>query len=337
MLSWKIVKASMHSSKAEITALFISAALLILVYNLHLNTLVIIYPVVLTLTVMAVYIFLKAFKISSFYKQLEESLLTTPEKITEQHIIQEQVLETIRNIHKRHLKDNHQLSAQIETRNALFSQFIHGMKTSVAVISLACEKMGGDTKKNAEIALSDISSENEKLRKNLEQALSLLRLDTFVNDYMPEKVDLVELLTHTINEHKRDFIYHGIYPKIKGSGIVYTDHKWCAQLISQFISNAIKYTEKEGHVIFEIKQVDTSTKLYIIDNGIGIPSQDLPRIFDLFFTGTNGRKRDESTGIGLFMAQRIAESLSITLDIDSKAAVGTTVILTFSSPNLTKM
>ena len=75
--------------------------------------------------------------------------------------------------------------------------------------------------------------------------------------------------------------------------------------------------------------------LTIRDHGIGIPIQDLPRIFDPFFTGENGRVAPESTGMGLFLAQRICAALGHTITAQSQLGQGASVTITFSTASIT--
>jgi len=323
MPSWRIVKITVADAKRELAAIAVGAALLILVYNLHIDGAVVIYPITLTLAIMTVYMFTKALNLARFYKRLEASQIAIPETNSE-GILQNHVFETIAHVHNRHLSEIYRLRSIIEGRSALFSQFIHGMKSSVAVIELACEK-------SAAREVVDIIAENEKLKKGLEQALNLLRLDAFANDYVSEKFELDGLVKQMINEHKRDFIYAGVYPKLSGNAAVYSDPKWCGFIISQVISNAVKYSTQGDEIAFDIQ----GQALCISDSGIGIPEEDLPRVFDMFFTGANGRRRKDSTGIGLFMTKHIADRLGIGVRISSEVGQGTTVTLEF--PNLTKM
>lgn len=327
----QLVKIVLQDAVAEIVAIAISAGLLILVFNLHLGVGVVIYPAVLTVAVIGIYLFIKTLQTVRFFKRLEASEISVPKESVDNNV-QAKVFSVIGNVHNRHLSETHRLRSQIETRNALFSQFMHGMKSSVAVIELASEKLG-DTPSDS---LADIKGENTKLKSSLEQVLNILRLDAFVNDYVPEKVNLAEIIQHTINEHKRDFIYSGVYPKLNGDGEVYTDSKWFAFLLGQLISNAIKYSTTGGNITFEITEQDI-VQLKVIDTGVGIPPEDLPRIFDMFYTGANGRKRKESTGVGLFMVKQIADKLGIEIFIESDVGCGTAVTLSFIQGNLTKM
>jgi len=287
----------------------------------------------LTLAVMAVYLFAKALNMAQFYKRLDMAKTAALDE-THGNVFETDIFEAVAHVHNRHLSEIYGLRSQTETRNGLFSQLIHGMKSSVAVIELACDG-------NARSAvLDDVAAENEKLKKGLEQSLNLLRLDAFANDYVPEKLELGDLVKQVINEHKRDFIYAGMYPKLSGNAIVYSDPKWCGFIISQIISNAVKYSVpgNGGDITFDITSDENRQVLRIADSGIGIPSEDLPRVFDMFFTGANGRRRKESTGIGLFMVKLIAAKLGIEVAIQSEAGHGTVMVLEFKANiNLTKV
>lgn len=68
--------------------------------------------------------------------------------------------------------------------------------------------------------------------------------------------------------------------------------------------------------------------LVVEDNGIGIPSFDLPRIFEKGFTGQNGRIVQQSTGIGLYLCKRLCEKLGIGITADSSER-GTAISLSF--------
>ena len=321
MPSIGIVKRVVRDCVPEITAMLLISALLILVFNLSVGGRVVLYPAALSLAVAAVYLFVKILRVARFFVLLELAE-NAPLEEPGEGPVQESVFEAIGHIHSRYQSEIYRLRTRLDTRNALFSRLVHGMKSSVAVIELAGEKMIGNA------AVADIMAENAKLKNSLEQSLNLLRLDAFVNDYVPEQVNLAELVQHTINECKRDFIYAVVYPKLRGGGVVYTDPKWCALIINQLISNAVKYSESGGTITFDIAGADR-VQLHIGDAGVGIPPEDLPRIFDMFFTGHNGRLRKDATGIGLFMAKYIAEGLGIQLQVISEVGKGTTATLIF--------
>jgi len=86
---------------------------------------------------------------------------------------------------------------------------------------------------------------------------------------------------------------------------------------------------RQPKLIFYTILKPASTTLYIKDTGVGIPSHDMPRIFEKGFTGENGRRFEKSTGIGLYLCKKMCDQIGIHIDIDSEVGVGTTVGLTF--------
>lgn len=79
------------------------------------------------------------------------------------------------------------------------------------------------------------------------------------------------------------------------------------------------------------RQLGRQIQLAVRDNGIGIPSHELPRVFERGFTGSNGRSRGGSTGMGLYLGRRLAGFMEIDLQLASEEGRGTCVTLTFPS------
>ena len=67
-----------------------------------------------------------------------------------------------------------------------------------------------------------------------------------------------------------------------------------------------------------------------IDSGIGIRSEDIPKIFDKGYSGFNGRLNQKSSGIGLYMVKKIAHKLSITIDVESEVGKGSSFFIYFN-------
>ena len=78
----------------------------------------------------------------------------------------------------------------------------------------------------------------------------------------------------------------------------------------------------------DIKELKSDTVLVIEDNGIGIQSEDLPRIMERGYTGYNGRGASKSSGIGLYLCKKAADQLGIDIEVESEPYHGTKVLLT---------
>ncbi|WP_431027881.1 sensor histidine kinase [Lysinibacillus sp. LZ02] len=212
-----------------------------------------------------------------------------------------------------------------QTRQYKFTnQWIHQMKTPVAVLELLLQEESLDKR--------SVQEEVDRLKRGLEMVLMNARLENFQEDLQVEQVNLKQLVTSTINENKRLFIANKVFPemKIDEEIVVMSDSKWLKFVITQFITNAVKYTfEEHKKIMIEATKQGESVTLCVMDEGIGIPKSDLSRVTKPFFTGENGRKTGESTGMGLYIAQEICAKLGHELMIESEVPIGTTVKIIF--------
>lgn len=95
---------------------------------------------------------------------------------------------------------------------------------------------------------------------------------------------------------------------------VATDSKWLIFILNQIINNSIKYKKQNENLEIKIfaKKQKENVNLYIKDNGIGISKNDITRVFEKGFTGTNGRLTGKkSTGIGLYLCKKLCDKLRI--------------------------
>ncbi|QJC53278.1 HAMP domain-containing histidine kinase [Paenibacillus albicereus] len=217
-------------------------------------------------------------------------------------------------------------------------QWVHHMKTPVSVIDLIAQshaaKAGLGREELRELTDS-LREETDRLTRGLEQMLHTARLEEFGLDLHPRRIALHDAAREAVNQHKRLLIAAGVYPRIEGEAWVETDGKWVLFLLVQLIGNAVKYSKlKPGAKRLDIRigsVADGSAWIEVADEGIGIPAQDVPRVFDPFFTGENGRRSEESTGMGLYLCRQVAGKLGLTLELSSEAGEGTVVRIGFES------
>jgi signal transduction histidine kinase len=113
------------------------------------------------------------------------------------------------------------------------------------------------------------------------------------------------------------------------------DRTLLQQLIQNLLGNAIKYTPQEGRIVLETQIKSTRALISIRDNGVGIPAEDLPYIFNKFFRSrTDATKDIEGTGLGLAIVQSIVENHGGQITVQSKPGEGTIffVSLPFETP-----
>jgi two-component system, OmpR family, sensor histidine kinase YxdK len=319
-------------------AYFINTSLLLIFFDLFYKKIEIIYPVGLTLFIFFISMVLKWFKFRAFNKDIHLVTSNALYKLKCFSTEQKRVGSAIEKIHFDYMKKISLMELADKEKRRLISQFIHSLKTPITVIDIAASSLMEEMNEEVQ-AIIDIQSEKEKILINLNNILNILRLEEFASDYSPGVVDLDASLKNIINSLKRNFVYGHVVPRIEVkcvSPLVYTDEKWNAIMLEQFISNGIKYSladEDLKPLFFTIAKKDDEIILSIKDKGIGIPDYDISRISEPFFTGENGRKVRNSSGVGLYIAYKIANHLNHKIEIISKPGQGTQINISY----LTKM
>jgi signal transduction histidine kinase len=214
---------------------------------------------------------------------------------------------------------------QLDQHIQFMNQWVHQMKTPLAVIDLIIQNQQG----KEGIA---ISYELDRLKKGLEMVLYTSRLSVFDRDFYVEKLSLESIIRAVTSDLKRLFIRKKIFPQfqLEPSLTVTSDEKWLSFVIMQIAINAVRYSPiEDSKIIFRSHRLENRIILEVIDSGVGIPTSDIPRVFDAHFTGQNGRNFQESTGMGLFLVKQICQKLDHQVEIKSKVGIGTTVCISF--------
>ncbi len=187
-------------------------------------------------------------------------------------------------------------------------------------------------------------SENEMVRRNARQVLSLVNQMLALNklesgsmkpnwsqgDVVPFLKYLLESF-HSLAERKRIALH---FQTNRPEFVMDYDPDKMQHILSNLLSNAIKFTPEGGEVTLSLEAGEAQLKLTVSDTGIGIESEQLPRIFDRFYqvsdSNASGYAADEpGTGIGLSIAREMVELLGGSMKVDSEPGKGScfTVVL----------
>ena len=209
--------------------------------------------------------------------------------------------------------------------------WVHEVKTPITAARLLCRGLEGTTRRRLEGELAQIEA-------HVERALFYARAESPEKDLVVRPTPLAELVRQAVQAHRTLLIQNGVRVEAEAvAGTVYTDEKWAAFLLGQLLQNAARYRRDRPVITLTAQPLGDRVALTVADNGLGIPAQELPRIFDRGFTGTNGRQRGGATGMGLYLARQVAEALAIDLQAASQVGEGSVFTLTFPAPeNLTK-
>ena len=212
-----------------------------------------------------------------------------------------------------------------------YGMWVHQIKTPIAALDILLQNTERmlyqlDEKEMMQkaISVSDMKMELFKIEQYVEMALNYLRVEDIYSDLVFKKHELDDMVRQVIRKYAKIFISKKIKIDFKlTKACIVTDEKWFIFVLEQIISNALKYIKK-GQIFIYMKE----KSLVIEDTGIGIPAEDLPRIFEKGFTGYNGRENKKSTGIGLYLCKNIMDKLQWNITVDSEVGSGTKIYLT---------
>ena len=277
------------------------------------------------------YLMLEYKKYHHYFNELEKSLeqldqayliceVVEEPSFLEGQLIHELLREVSKNMHE-HVNVHKQME---QDYREYIEVWVHEIKTPIASAKLVLENTGGEVSQKVDFEL-------RKVENFINQVLYYARSQEVSQDYLVQEFKIREIVFRIIRQNSREFIYHKVGIEMGDlEGVVFSDIKSVEFILNQLILNAIKYTTKEGgKVTFETINQEQSIVLKVKDEGVGISEKDLPRVFDKGFTGENGRLFGQSTGIGLYLCQRLCQKLRIGLTIESEVGVGTCVFLTF--------
>lgn len=210
--------------------------------------------------------------------------------------------------------------------------WVHEIKTPITAAQLLCRTVQGELRRK-------LSRELAQIENHVERALFYARAESAEQDCIIRQTPLADLVTEAIEHHRSLMIQSGVGITTEGLECsVYTDGKWVVFMLGQLLQNAVRYRSETPAITISARQLGRRVQLTVHDNGIGIPAHELPRVFERGFTGSNGRARGGSTGIGLYLCRRLARFLEMNLQIESEQGQGTSVILTFPGrENLSKV
>lgn len=240
------------------------------------------------------------------------------------HLSNKSVIEKIRKIE----------DAQRDYREYIES-WVHEIKTPITGIALICEnrrRHEAVTQEN----LREISLENQKIENCVDKVLYYARMENVYKDFLIQKTDLQKTAEEVLAKNRLLLIRHQVRAEVHCGDMVYTDGKWISFILNQMLGNSVKYRSESPVFLIYTEREKSGVRLTIEDNGVGILPEELSRIFEKGFTGSNGRSHKQATGMGLYLCKRLCERLEIGLSAQSQPGRGTKMTLDFPVSNYIK-
>lgn len=201
--------------------------------------------------------------------------------------------------------------------------WVHEIKAPITSIALMCEN-------HKDNLTRQIHLENQKIENYVDMALYYARSESVYKDYVIQETDFQEIAVVVLNRNKQYLIQNRVQAEVDCKDVAYTDKKWIAFILNQLILNSAKYRKEEGgYIQIRTERYPGGIRLLVIDDGIGIREEDMPRIFEKGFTGSNGRMQERSTGMGLYLCKKLCQNLGIGIYAESEEGKGTKMTLEF--------
>ena len=207
------------------------------------------------------------------------------------------------------------MNARYHDMTEYYTVWAHQIKTPIAAIRLALQ--------NEDTPLSRrLTGEVGRVEQYVQMALTYLRLGSDSSDYVIRSCTLDDIVRPAVRRFAGEFIQRKIqlnYQMLNYT--VITDEKWLGFVVEQVLSNALKYTPQGSVSIY----MEPEGVLCIRDTGIGIAPEDLPRVFEKGYTGSNGRSHRKASGLGLYLCREILTRLGHSVSAESQVDHGTTI------------
>lgn len=222
----------------------------------------------------------------------------------------------------------------VREKEDFFAMWAHQIKTPIAALNLLLQSKETDT--------GMCRQELFKIEGYVEMALNYLRFDGMSNDMVLSSVSLSSMAKQVVKKFRTVFIHKHISVQLENLDYnILTDEKWFVFVLEQIVSNAVKYTN-EGSVTISAREEGRRILVEVKDTGIGIQSEDIPRLFQKGFTGYNGRMDKKASGLGLYLSKGVCNKLGHGLDVESVRGEGTKVTISVynekvKNSDLTKM
>lgn len=222
------------------------------------------------------------------------------------------------------------------SRREFVSNVSHELRTPLTTVKSYAETLLDNSVDDKELSgrfLSVIIKEADRMTRIVKDLLTLSRLDEAQTENKePDFIDLQLLL-----EGVAEKMY--ITAKKKNQTITcksisavpkfYSDRDKIEQLVINIVSNAIKYTPEGGKIDIVSGIMINDAFIKVTDNGIGIPKENIPRLFERFYRVDKARSRDTGgTGLGLAISKQLADNLGGEITINSDVGKGTEVLIT---------
>ncbi len=207
------------------------------------------------------------------------------------------------------------------------TKWVHDVKVPISATRLILENHESNLPNNF---YQSIDTEIFAIEQSVQSVFYEIKSNRFYDDYKIVQVSTKKLIANTLKGYANFFSYKKIGISMTGEDVdVLTDEKWSGYILSQIISNAVKYTPVKGTININTSKINNETTISIRNSGEGILKRDIGQIFNKGYTSSNNRNGMKATGYGLYLSKKLSNMLGHKLTVQSKYGEYTTFNLTF--------
>lgn len=228
------------------------------------------------------------------------------------------------------LQDITELRRLERLRQDFFANVSHELKTPLASIKAFTETLLDDVEDRETVVrfLRRIEEQAERLHSLVIDMLTLARVESTEHGFDIGPVDVAEAASSCVDA------FHGeadakqielVSDIASGARWVLADAEGLSMILSNLVDNALKYTPRGGKVTLRTDRTSEGIRLHVEDTGIGIPEEDLGRVFERFYRVDKARSRElGGTGLGLSIVKHLAQTFGGSVSVTSRLNRGTT-------------
>jgi two-component system, OmpR family, phosphate regulon sensor histidine kinase PhoR len=207
-------------------------------------------------------------------------------------------------------------------QSALLAMAGHDLRQPLQIIQSSHELLGIGVRTKSEQDLLRVGQHAiDRLNEQLDQLLGALRLCEHSREAMLSPVALEPLFRQACHDNEERALKNGVEIRVCSSGAsVMSNAVLLNGILRNLISNAIKYSEPKGRILIGCRRSGHNVRIDVCDTGIGMPGEQMSRIFEAFTRLDSARC--DGLGVGLFIVRRAIEVLGHRIDVRSVASRG---------------
>lgn len=215
-----------------------------------------------------------------------------------------------------------------EKQQQFVSDASHELRTPLAVIQSKTDVLFQSPSATIEekaMDISKISKECRRLSKLVANLLLLARSDSNQIEMDKKTFEMDTLLEEIVDPYKELASYQEkeMILKVEHGISFMGDRERIHQMMVILLDNAMKYTNEGGHIQIDCTQMNSSIRIRVKDDGIGVKDEDIPKLFNRFYQGDKARSTSEGAGLGLSIANWIVEKHYGKILVESRWGEGT--------------